>query len=195
VVVATALAFVALKTKWRGRRIVEVVATLPIGVPPVVFSAALLITLFSVPGFVSLYGTIVPLVVADVVVTLPFAIRVISGALISIQNSLLEASAASGASGARTMRKIVLPLLLPAATNAAMLVYIRSFLQLGAVVFLITPSFNLLPTQIFSTWGVGQYGIVSALNVLSVLLPMAVFALALGVRAAVQAGSRRRLST
>jgi iron(III) transport system permease protein len=191
VLVASALSFVALKTTWRGRRIVEVIATLPIGLPPVVFSAALLITVLSVPGFVQLYGTIVPLVVADVVVTLPFAIRVITGALISIQGSLLEASAASGAGMFRTMRKILVPLLLPAATNAGVLVYVRSFLQLGAVVFLITPSFNLLPTTIFSLWGTGNYGMVSALNVVSVVLPMLVFLLALAIRRGVRAGTSR----
>lgn len=183
VIVAATLSFVSLKTNWRGRRVVEVIATLPIGLPPVVFSAALLITVLSVPGFVQLYGTIVPLVVADVVVTLPFAIRVITGALISIQSSLLEASAASGAGMARTLRKILVPLLLPAAGNAAVLVFVRSFLQLGAVVFLITPSFNLLPTTIFALWGTGQYGQVSALNVVSVVLPIVVLLLARGVQA------------
>ena len=173
VVLGITLSFVALKTRIRGRRVVEVIATMPIGLPPVVFSAALLITVLSIPGFVTLYGTIVPLVIACVVVNLPFAIRVLTGAVIAIQNQLLEASYASGAGTMRTVGRILVPLLLPAAGNAALLVFVNSLLQLGAVVFLITPSFNLLPTTIFSLWGTGNFGLVNALNVVSVAVPVA----------------------
>jgi iron(III) transport system permease protein len=190
VILGIALSFVALKTRMRGRRVVEVIATMPIGLPPVVFSAALLITVLSIPGFVSLYGTIVPLVIACVVVNLPFAIRVLTGAVIAIQNQLLEASAASGAGTLRTVGRILVPLLLPAAGNAALLVFVNSLLQLGAVVFLITPSFNLLPTTIFSLWGTGNFGLVNALNVVSVMVPVALLAAAAVLRVLIRLTTR-----
>ena len=191
VVVGTTLSFVALKTKLRGRRVVEVIATMPIGLPPVVFSAALLVTVLSVPGFVTLYGTIVPLVIACVVVNLPFAIRVLTGAVIAIQNQLLEASAACGAGVIRTVTRILVPLLLTAAGNAALIVFVNSLLQLGAVVFLITPSFDLLPTTIFSLWGTGNFGLVNALNVVAVMVPVALLVIAALLRVVLRYASGR----
>jgi iron(III) transport system permease protein len=190
--IGVGLAFVSLKTRWRGRRVVEAVATLPIGLPPVVFSAAILITVISVPGLSQFYGTIVPVIIADVVVTLPFAMRVLSGALITVQNDLLEASSASGAGLSRTLRSVLVPLLLPAIANSAIFVFVRSFLQLGAIVFLVTPGYNLLPTEIFNYWGTGSYGAVDALNVISVVIPLAVLLVVFAAREAVRRVTWRR---
>jgi iron(III) transport system permease protein len=172
--VALLLAVVSFKTRIRGRRLAEVIGTMPIAIPPLVFSVALLLTVLTVPGVDRLYNTSYLLIIAEVVVFLPYGLRVISSTLVSIGDELLEASRASGAAMARTLRSIVVPVLAPALINAGAIVFVMSLRELGSVVLLVPPNMNLMPTQIFTIWGTGDFGAVSAFNVISVLSIMLV---------------------
>jgi iron(III) transport system permease protein len=162
---------VSLKTKWRGRRAADLVGTLPIACPPLVFSVALLITLVSVPGLAALYNGWIPMMVASAVAFLPFAVRTLSSALIALPNSLTEASLASGAGNVRTMRSITIPILGPAIAGAGLLVFMYSLRELAAVALLVRPGLSLVPTQIFGYLQTGQFPRANALNVVSLVLP------------------------
>jgi iron(III) transport system permease protein len=185
---AFALALISLKSDIRGRRIAEIIGTVPIGVPAIVFSVALLVTFVSVPGVKLLYSTAVPLIVAEMIVFLPFALRILSSALIQIQNDLLEASSISGAGPLQTGRRILLPLMRPALLYAAAAVFVLSFRELSAVILLVTANTTLIPTATFSYWVTGNQGQVAALNIVSLLAPLAVVLVAF----ALAGGGRRR---
>lgn len=181
VVTATVLSLVAFKTKMRFRRWVELVGTLPVAFPPLVFSVALLISFLSVPGMAQFYNTPMLLVLAMVVVFLPYALRVVSSAIISVDDELLEASASSGAGIMRTLGAIVMPLTATALTNAATIVLVLSFRELGAVALVVPPGMDLLPAQIFGLWQSGKYGSVYALNVLTFLFSVVALVGARGI--------------
>lgn len=176
------LSMVSVKTKWRGRRIADLVGTLPIACPPLVFSVALLITLVSVPGLSLLYNSWVPMIVASAVVFLPFAVRTLSSSLIAQPDSLTEASLASGAGHLRTMRSITIPILGPAIGGAALLVFMYSLRELAAVALLVRPGLSLVPTQIFGYLQTGAFPRANALNVVSLVLPAVLVAALLGLR-------------
>lgn len=173
-VVATFLAFVAFKTRIAGRRLAEEIGTLPIAFPPLVFSMALLITFLSVPGLAALYNTTGLLVLALVVVFLPLAVRSIGSAMIAIEDELVEASASSGASTARTLWTIVIPLISTALTGGVALVFIFSFRELGAIALVTPPNMQLLPLHIYGLWQ-GGFPEVYALNVISFMLVVLMF--------------------
>lgn len=181
VAASTVLALVAFKTRVRGRRLAEIIGTLPIAFPPLVFSVIVLITFLSIPGMASFYNTIALLLVAEVIVFLPYGLRVISSSVISIDDQLIEASASSGASTLRTIRSIVLPLLGTALVNALTIVFILSIRELGAVALVVPPGMDLIPTQIFQLWQAGAYGAVNAFNIVFVMLSVVVLVATRGV--------------
>lgn len=191
IVVGVIVSLVGLKTRVRFRRVADLVGTLPIAFPPLIFSVALLITFLSVPGMVAFYNTVALLLLAMVVVFLPYALRVISSAVIGIDDQLIEASASSGAGTLRTLRSIVVPLLATAITNAAIIVFVLSFRELGAIALVVPPGMQLLPVQIFGLWQTGLYGAVNAMNVLSFLLVAVVLLLARGASLLVSRGATR----
>lgn len=166
------LAFVSLKTKLWGRRVFEAIATIPIAIPPIVFSITLLLASLLIPGGRLVYGTFVPLVVAETVVFTPFAVRIVAGALIQVHDDLIEASTLTGASELRTARKILIPLLWPAMSSAAALIFILSYRELGAVILLATANTPLVPTVTYSLWQSSTLNEVAALNVVATVLPL-----------------------
>jgi ABC-type Fe3+ transport system permease subunit len=117
------------------------------------------------------------MILAEVVIFLPFAVRVMSSALIQVDNSLLEAGVMSGAGRSKVTRDILLPILSPAVINALALVFVLSFRELGAVVLLVAANTVLVPTVTFDYWIAADLGAVAALNLLAFFVP----ALAMGV--------------
>lgn len=180
---AVALALVALKSRFRGRRAVEAIGTVPIGVPAIVFSVALLVAFISIPVLRPLYGTHIPLVLGAMVVFLPIALRVTSSALIQIQDDLLDASRMSGAGRLQTWRRVLLPLWRPALLYAGAAVFVLSFRELAAVILLVTANTSLIPTATFTAWDDGRLGQVAALNLFSLLVPLLVVSAALAIGA------------
>jgi iron(III) transport system permease protein len=177
VVVALLLAMVSLRTKWRLRRLADAAGTVPIGIPPLVFSVALLITVLSVPGLKLLYNSWAPMILASVVAFLPFALRTVSSGLIAIPRSMEEASASCGAGASRTLFFVTLPILTSSLISAALLVFVYSLRELAAVALLVRPGTALLPTQIFQYLQVGQFNLANTLNVISIGIAAGVVAI------------------
>jgi iron(III) transport system permease protein len=190
VVVSTFLAIVAYKTKIRGRRLAEEVGTLPVSFPPIVFSMAILLTFLSIPGFSNMYNTIYLPILVLTVVFLPFALRVVGSGMMGIDNSLLEASASSGARLWTTIRTVVLPLLGVALTGAFALVLVFSFRELGGIALISPPNVALLPTHVYGLWQTSHLPDLYALNMISfavtvgalVVLGICLYAIARRVR-------------
>jgi iron(III) transport system permease protein len=171
---ALVLGWIALKTRFVGRRLIELIGTYPIGIPAVVFSIALLTTFVSIPGLSSIYSSPIPLVLAQLVVCLPFALRIISSSMIQLHDEMVEASTTSGAGWGRTVRSVILPLLRRSIVFASLATFILAFREFGAVVLLVTANFSLLPTLTYSLWFDSMNGPVSALNMLALFTPIVV---------------------
>jgi iron(III) transport system permease protein len=180
--IGTVLAVVAVKGRSRARRIVETVATLPIGVPSLVLGVAMFVTVLFVPTIRSLYNTTYPLIVASVVVFLPFAVRIMANATVQIHDELLEAARVSGAGWFRSNLAILVPLLRLAMGSTLLLVFVLSFRELGAVVLLLPANFQLLPVAIFEAWETGSYLQATVLNTISLIVPMVIVGVALTLR-------------
>jgi iron(III) transport system permease protein len=149
--------------------------------PPLVFSVALLMTILSIPGVLSLYNTVSLLVIAEVVVFLPYALRIVGSSIVSVSDELFEASATSGAGMFRTLRSIVAPIVGPSLINAGAIAFILSLRELGAVILIVPLNFSLMPNQIFSIWETGDFGEVNAFNVISILAMLIVLLIGLAI--------------
>ena len=152
-VVAAAMSYVAVRSNVKGKRVLEFVSTMPVAYPGLIFSVALIWTALFI--FRPIYGTSILLIMAYIVVFLPYAMRALTNSMIQIHSELEEAARVSGASSLAAIRKVALPLLRPALINTIMLVFIQSYRQLGAAVLLVTPETFVLPVVILHWWSSG----------------------------------------
>lgn len=91
----------------------ELIVWAVVAVPGIVLALAITWAYLSVPGLRNLYGSIWIVLIALVIVVTPIAQRATSGPVGQLGVELEEAARVSGASGARMMGTIVIPLIGP----------------------------------------------------------------------------------
>ena len=96
-VLAALVAYITVKTRLRGRGLLDGLATVPIAVPSVVMGVGILYWYLAAPLPFHLYGTLTILIVAFVTITLPYGMRYLAPGMAQIKDELEEAATASGA--------------------------------------------------------------------------------------------------
>lgn len=175
IIISVAVSWVVLRSKIWGRGVIDFLAFFPVTVPPIVFSvAALLLALFVLNRFITLYGTIWILVLVYVVVRLSYGTRMTNSALMQIHPELDEAAQVSGAGTYGVLRAVLLPLLAPSILYAWIWIALLTFRELTLPVVL--ASHTNLPFSIL-VWSYVQsssYGRASAtaLIMLALMAPI-----------------------
>ena len=101
-------AYISVKTRIRGRHLVDLLATVPHAIPGTVVALAMILAWSGAFG-INLYNTLWIILIAYIVRYLFFAFRNISAALGQVHPSLEEAAMVSGASWLRAFRDILVP--------------------------------------------------------------------------------------
>jgi putative spermidine/putrescine transport system permease protein len=161
-----------------GRRVIETAILMPLVLPALVLSIALTI-LFSRIGFTA--GS-PRLVLAHLVLCVPYVVRVTLPVLQRLDPALEEAARNLGASPAATFLLVTLPAIRPGVIAAATLAFIVSFDEIDLAIFLADPRAPTLPVTIYSAIQLGidpTVGAVSALLVLLAAAGMGVYAMVL----------------
>jgi iron(III) transport system permease protein len=176
---AAAVAWVVLRSKFPGRRLLDVLTFLPHAVPSVVLALAL-IYVYLTFDFIPIYGTSLIILVGFVTNYLPFSTRTLSASIIQIHKELEEAAYISGARPWRTMLKIFVPLLMPALAGVWLWVILHAVRFAGTPLMLAEGAKNqVLAILIWNMWDWGHIGGVAAIGTLMII---ALLALTLGVR-------------
>lgn len=140
----TILAYVLVRYRFRGRGFISAVVDLPFAIPTLV-TGVMLMALYGpttpIGRFLGNVGLGVGLtqfgiLVALMVVTLPFVVRTVQPVLLELDEAEEEAAMVLGASPWRTFRKIVLPAIRPAIAAGALLAFARAIGEFGSVVLL-----------------------------------------------------------
>lgn len=160
------VAYIDLRTKARGRRLLDYLAILPLGLPGTVLAVGVLLA-FIRPPF-QIYGTIWILLVAYVARFIPLAVRSANSALRQVDPSLEEAARITGASWLRTIRSILLPMVRPGLLAAWLLVFIPALGELSATILLYSSGTETIAVAIFRLRDLGQLEVVSALSVFTI---------------------------
>jgi 2-aminoethylphosphonate transport system permease protein len=156
--------------KWL-RRTADAVLHLPIAVPSVVIGLSMLVA-FSRPPLL-LNGTRWIVLLAHLVMVLPFTYSVVSAAVKREDPALADAATSLGASPIRVLLTVRLPLLLPAMSASAGLGLALSMGELGATIMLYPPDWKTLPVSIFSAADRGQVFTASASTVVLLAVTVA----------------------
>jgi iron(III) transport system permease protein len=142
IVIGTAIAYLALRTRLVGRDWLDWAATAALAIPGVVLGIGYLRTYYGVtlPDGRPLATLWITIVLALAIRRLPYALRACYAALQQISVSLEEAAENLGATKARTIRRIVVPLM----TGGILAGFISSFataaVELSATLMLVQSS-------------------------------------------------------
>ncbi|HXJ84201.1 MAG TPA: ABC transporter permease [Candidatus Methylomirabilis sp.] len=168
-VAATLIGFVTaygLVRGWqRGRGLVQSLAMLPMMVPHLLISISLLLALLIVP-----VPELAVLIVGHVLICLPFTIACIVASLEGIDAQLELAALTLGASRARALWEVVIPLVAPGLLSALLFAFMVSFGDVYIALFLSGPGRTTLPIEVFAYMQWESTPVVAAITTVQILL-------------------------
>ena len=176
VMVLTLLAsWLLVRTKMRGRWLLDLLTTLPLLFPGIVMGLAILRFYLFVP--IPVYGTLWILLIAFVTRYIPYGIRYTHSGLLQLHKELEEAAYTVGASWSNCMRRIILPLMTPSFLGGWVFIFLLSAKELSMSVLLVSPQTPVVSVAIFELWENAQVGELAAFGVLwtLILVSIAVF--------------------
>lgn len=165
--VTSVICWIVVKTRLRGRWLLDNVASLPMVFPGIVLGLALMIVYLHVP--IGVYGTLWILLIAYVTRFLPYGLRYNTTSMLQIHKELEESAAMSGASWVTTFRRIILPLLKPGLLAGWIYIVIVSIRELSSSILLYSTGSEVMSILIWELWENGQYVELSALGVMFIL--------------------------
>jgi putative spermidine/putrescine transport system permease protein len=166
--------FVARRRGWAAN-LLQVLFLAPLIFPAIVFGLALLIFYKLIGGV----GVFPGLVIAHVVLGMPFVVRSVSASVLAVDPVLEEAGQSLRANPFRTFRFVTLPLIWPGILSGAVFAFILSLGELNTALFLTGPGVTTLPIEIFSylQFQGGQL-VIAAASAVQVLMVVALIFLA-----------------
>ena len=194
------VAWVMVRYRFPGRRVLDAVVDLPFALPTAVAGVALA-SLFDAGGWlgslleplgVSVAYTPAGIVVALVFIGLPFVVRTVQPVIQEVDREVEEAAATLGAGRWHTIARVILPTLVPAALTGFVLALARGIGEYGSVIFIagnLPNRTEIAPLLIVIKLEEFDYPGAMAIAVIMLLVS---FALLLAVNL-LQAWSRRRL--
>ena len=181
-------AWLVLRTRLPGRRLLDHVTFVPIAVPGLVLGVALLFVYLRAP--IPVYGTLWILLIAYVTIAMPYGMRYASVSMSQIAGELEESAAVSGAGWFQTFRRVLLPLLAPGLLAGWVYILVISLRELSSSLILYSPGNEVLPVVVWEQFESGKFPEVATLGVLMTVVLVVLVAGAhrlstrIGVRAA-----------
>ena len=160
----TFASWVLVRTKVRGRWLLDLFTTLPLLFPGIVMGLAILRFYLHVP--IPIYGTLWILLVAFVTRYIPYGIRYTHSGLLQLHKELEEAAYTSGGSWTNCMRRITLPLLTPSFLGGWVFVFLLSAKELSMSILLVSPHTPVVSVAIYELWENGQVNELAAFGVI-----------------------------
>lgn len=143
-VMGVLIAWVLVRYRFPGRRIADALIDLPFALPTAVAGvslAAICAPTGSVGQVAAAFGlqlafTPVGVFIALVFIGLPFVVRTVQPVLLDLEPEVEEAAALLGASRWRTVTRVLLPAIAPAAMTGFALAFARAVGEYGSVIFI-----------------------------------------------------------
>lgn len=165
-------AYLVVRQNFPGRSIFEFGLMLSFAVPGTVIGVSYLMAFNMAP--LEMTGSAIILVLCFVFRNMPVGVRGGIAAMSQLDRSLDEASLTLRANSARTLRKIVLPLLKPAITTALVYSFVRAVTSISAVIFLVSAEYNMATAYIIGLVENGNYGVAIAYSTTLIVVMLVV---------------------
>lgn len=131
--------------RFPGREAMTALLMSPLMIPPVVLGIAFL-RFFTQVG---LGNTFLGLVLAHIVIVMPFALRLTLASAVGMNRQIEQAAVSLGASDWVVFKRVTLPVILPGLISGWALAFIQSFDEVTMTVFIAAPGTETLPVRMF----------------------------------------------
>jgi iron(III) transport system permease protein len=166
VLLSVFIAYVIVKVRTRASGLLESLSYLSFSFPGIVIGIGFMWFFVQTP----LYATLTALLLGYIATYLPYGVRPLASAFVQVHAHLEESSLVCGASALTTMRRIVVPLLIPGIVSAWILMATMFVRELTVSVVLSRPGSEVLAVQILSFAYDGLWGKLSALGIIMILI-------------------------
>ena len=160
--------------KFKGKGLVQTFLLSPLMVPGVVIGNALVTTFYQ---YLRWYNSFPNLLIAHIVITLPYSLRIISASLIGFDRSLEEAAQSLGASEIQAYFKVTIPLIKASIIASAIFTFIISWSNVNVSAFLTDAYTITFPVALFSYMRVSFDPSIAASSVMLVFFTLVLIAL------------------
>jgi iron(III) transport system permease protein len=174
VLLSVFVAYVIVKVRTRAAGVLEALSYLSFSFPGIVIGVGFMWFFVQTP----LYATLTALLIGYIATYLPYGIRPLSSAFVQVHAHLEESSLVCGASALTTMRRIIVPLLIPGIVSAWILLASMFLRELTLSVVLSRPGTEVLAVQILRFADDGLWGRLSALGIVMIVISTALVLLA-----------------
>jgi putative spermidine/putrescine transport system permease protein len=168
--IALPAAYVIVRLKTIGSEILYNLFTAPLLLPTIVLGLAILI-IFAPIG---LLGTFTGIALGHLVLTLPYALRILATSLGGLPVVVEEAAASLGAAPLTVFYRVTLPLMAPGILSAAALSFLVSFDEVVITLFMAGPRVTTLPVEMFRHLDSRSDPLIAAISVLLIFLTLGV---------------------
>lgn len=163
---ATVLSWLIHRTQLPGRGLLDYVVMLPVSLPGIAIAVGVLWTWVQIP--IGVYGTLWIIVLGFVGRFVSYGVRSTSANLMQIHPELEGSSRVCGASWARTLIRVTLPLIKPGVIAGWVLLFILFFSELSMVMVLGSYNSIMLSMLMFEQWQLGQFTNLAALSMITI---------------------------
>jgi iron(III) transport system permease protein len=188
--IAPLLAYGIVRSSFFGRDALDVVAWLPYAIPGILLGLSFVWLLITTPGLQLIYGSIVALVLLNVIKSMPLGVQILKSNFLQLGKELEEASRMAGGSWWYTYRKVVMPLAVRAVIVVGILNFISGARDIGAVVLLVTSQTRPLSILMLDYLMDGSFEAATVIALLVTLLSTGVAFLARGFGFRIGIGER-----
>ena len=166
ILLSAIVSWIVVRSKARGRGLLDTLAFVPFTAPSIVFGLAFLLIAFWV-DWIPIYGTIWLIALVHLARFLAYGTRATNGAMFQLHKELEEAGSVSGVGWLTVFRRITLRLLVPSLVAGWLWVAIHSGRELSMALLLTTRDNQILSIV---TWGAWENGRIDEATAFGVVL-------------------------
>jgi iron(III) transport system permease protein len=161
-------AYLLVRQRFAGQGAFEFMTMLSFAIPGTVIGVSYILAYNEPP--VELTGTAAILVLCFVFRNMPVSIRAGVAAMSQIDRSLDECALTLRSGSARTVRRVIVPLLRPAIVAALVYSFVRAITSVSAVIFLVSARHDLATSYIVGRVEAGDFGLAIAYSSVLIVL-------------------------
>ena len=168
-VLGTLLVLAVRKSHSKLRKVVEAIGLLPEMLPGIVLVIGIMLFWNQIYNILPLYNTMGIMVLAYVVLFLPYTVQYVTSSFTQISDSLMAAGQVFGGSPVYILRRITLPLIRQGIATGWMMTFIIAFRELVTASLIAPPNTLVVSTFIVREFEQGSVSVGMAMAVLCVL--------------------------
>lgn len=160
------IAYAVVRGRFKGRHLLNSLFVTPMMMPYIIFAIAI----YGVYLSTGMTGTFTGIIIAHVILVLPFVITNISNSLRTLNPAIEQAALSCGAGPIKTFFRITLPLIKDGVFAGAIYAFFLSWDEVIVAIFITTPDTMTLPVKIWDSLRLDLSPILAALATLLIVI-------------------------